>query len=407
MNFFTELSEGLAIAFDAVRANKLRSILTTLGIVVGIVTVTLMGSALQGVKKSFYRSISVIGTDVLYVQRFAWLSDEEWWKMRNRREITMAQARAVMKECTLAAAVAPIAERVDTVKTRDHSADGVYLTGTTEQRYGIGGGTIGQGRYFTAEESEGGRPVCVLGYDVAEGLFPGYSALGQRVMIGGHSMEVVGVLEKQGSFLGIFSLDLQASMPLRQFQSVFDRAPDLSIQVKVANLDQLEDAKEEVRGIMRKARKLAPGAPDDFSINQQDAFVKVFNRVGGMIAGVGLFITGLSLFVGGIGIMNIMLVSVTERTREIGIRKALGAKRRTILLQFLTEAAMICLFGGLIALAIAFPITLLMSRSLPTELSASVALTAIGVSLLTGVMAGFLPAWRAARMSPVDALRQE
>jgi len=169
----------------------------------------------------------------------------------------------------------------------------------------------------------------------------------------------------------------------------------------------MDDAKEELRSALRKIRRLAPDQPDDFGINQQDQFVALFNKLGGTIAAVGLFVTGLSLFVGGIGIMNIMFVSVAERTREIGIRKAIGAKRRTILMQFLLEAATICLIGGLIALGIAWPITLLMQQFLPATLSLIVVGIALLVSLITGLASGFFPAWRAARMNPVDALRNE
>ena len=169
----------------------------------------------------------------------------------------------------------------------------------------------------------------------------------------------------------------------------------------------IDDAKEEIRGVMRKVRRLAPGAPDDFAVNSQEAFISTFNRMSGVIATVGLFITGLSLFVGGIGIMNIMFVSVAERTREIGIRKAIGAKRRTILIQFLIEASTICLVGGLIGLSIAFPITQVLTTVLPASMSLTLVIIALTVSVLTGVIAGFLPAWRAARMNPVDALRNE
>jgi putative ABC transport system permease protein len=203
----------------------------------------------------------------------------------------------------------------------------------------------------------------------------------------------------------MFSLDNQAIVPLAQFTSQFWNNPDYQIQVKARELEQLEEAKEELRTAMRRVRRLAPNAPDDFGINQQDQFVKMFHRLGGTIAAVGIFITGLSLFVGGIGIMNIMFVSVAERTREIGIRKAIGAKRRTILLQFLIEAASICLLGGLIGLSIAWPATLLLQRVIPATMSIPIVTLAILVSLITGVLAGFFPAWRGARMSPVDALR--
>jgi putative ABC transport system permease protein len=226
-------------------------------------------------------------------------------------------------------------------------------------------------------------------------------------MIGERAFEVVGVLDKLGSFLDGSSLDNQAIIPLAQFTASFWSHPDYQIQVKALDPGQLEETKEELRTVMRRIRRLAPNEPDDFAINQQDQFVDMFHRVAGTIAAIGLFITGLSLFVGGIGIMNIMFVSVAERTREIGIRKAIGAKRRTILVQFLIEAASVCFIGGLIGLGIAWPITLLMQKFMPATLSIPIVAIAMLVSLLTGVVSGFLPAWRAASMNVVDALRNE
>src|SRR5206468_12808011 len=191
------------------------------------------------------------------------------------------------------------------------------------------------------------------------------------------------------------------------FAAGFIFRPGVRITVKVGSVVNIDDAKEEIRGVMRKVRRLAPGAPDDFAVNSQEAFIKTFNRMSGVIATAGLFITGFSLFVGGIGIMNIMFVSVAERTREIGIRKAIGAKRRAILIQFLIEAATICLLGGLLGLAVAFPASLALKKFLPASMSILVAGLAILISLITGLVSGFLPAYRAARMDPVEALRSE
>ncbi len=407
MTLLTEIKEGLGIAWNAIRANKLRSILTTLGIVIGVVTVTLMGTAITGLDRAFLRNISTIGADVLYLERFEWFagSQEAWMKMQKRRRITLPQVNALKGQLTLAKAVAPVADDEASVRYKKRGSSSVHIIGTTDEYLITSGVALTQGRFMTPGEASGGRPICVLGSEVANNLFQRESALGKRVKIGELTFEVIGVLEKQGTFLGMFSLDNQAIIPLPQFTSGFWRHPDYQIQVKVKELEQLDEAKEELRAAMRRVRRLTPSEPDDFGINQQDQFVKMFHRLGGTIAAVGVFITGLSLFVGGIGIMNIMFVSVAERTREIGIRKAIGAKRRTILLQFLIEAASICLLGGLIGLSIAWPVTFAVQRFFPATMSVLIVSIAISVSLLTGVLSGFFPAWRAARMNPVEALR--
>jgi putative ABC transport system permease protein len=409
MNFLTELREGLLISWDAIRANKMRAALTTLGIVIGIVTVTLMGTAIEGLNRSFLRSISALGADVFYVQRFNWINttESDWLKMRKRRPIRLFEAESLARQLTLAAAVAPSADSILPVKFKNRSASSVYVVGTTQDFPAAGGIGVQAGRFLSSADAAGGRPVCVIGTEVATNLFQRASPLGNRIKIDLQSFEVIGILEKQGTFLGMFSLDNRIVIPLQQFMTAFWNDPDLQIQVKARELVQLDEVREELRTVMRRVRRLAPNQPDDFAINQQDQFVEMFHKVAGTIAAVGLSITGLSLFVGGIGIMNIMFVSVAERTREIGIRKAIGAKRRTILFQFLTEAACICALGGLIGLAIAWPITLVMQRFLPAAMSLNIAGIALLVSVVTGLVSGFLPAWRAARMNPVDALRAE
>jgi putative ABC transport system permease protein len=409
MNFLTELREGLLISWSAIRANKLRSVLTTLGIVIGILTVTLMGTAIQGLNRSFMNSISSIGADVLYVDRRSWLiqSHQEWLKAMKNPAVSFADVDALQNQMTLAAAIAPVAADQVSVKYLKHGTSGAPVTGSTEAFQATSGLNVALGRFLTAAECDGGRPMCVIGANLATNLFLNASPLGEKIFVNRRPFEVVGVLEKQGGFSESGGADNGVIIPLPQFTSAIDDQPDYTIQVKVKNIDQLEDAKEELRAVLRRARHIAPGDPDDFSINQQDQFLELFHRVAGTIGGIGLFITGLALFVGGIGIMNIMFVSVAERTREIGVRKAIGAKRRTILLQFLIEAACICVLGGLIALLIAWPATLLMQKMMPAELSPIIVGIALAVSALTGVLSGFFPAWRAARMNPVDALRNE
>ena len=412
MNFFIELKEGLSIAWDAIRANKLRSVLTTLGIIIGIVTVTAMATAIDALNRAFHDSISILGADVLFVSRMTW-SDrnyDQWIRERKRRDITRVQARQVEDQMTMATAVAPVVTIMQSVWYKNRKAPRVQILGTTEQFLTTSGFSIDRGRFMTAAEAEGGRPVCVIGNDVATNLFQREAPLGKKIRIGARRLEVIGVLEKRGSFLGMDSFDNEVIIPIQQLLIGYWRDPNFDVQVKVKDITQLEDAKEELRGLMRKIRRVAPTDPDDFTINQQEQFLKTFERVTGTIATVGLVITSLSLFVGGVGIMNIMFVSVAERTREIGVRKAIGAKRRSVLLQFLIEAASICLLGGLVALALTYLLTLVVSQFFPyfpVKMSLPVMALAIVMSILTGVTSGFLPAWRAARMNPVDALRNE
>jgi putative ABC transport system permease protein len=409
MNLLTELREGLGISWSAIRANKLRSVLTTLGIVIGIVTVTLMGTAIEGLNGAFLKAISHIGADVLFVMREDWSgpdTEEEWRMIQKRPRLTIEQASALERDLKMASAVAPLAFDQRQINYQKRSASRVQIIGSTDQLLQTGGISIADGRFLSAADAEGGRPVCVIGSTVATNLFVRESPLGKKIVIGQRPFEVVGVLEKQGDMFGQF--DNQAIIPLRQFTAAFQHTREIEIiEIKIKNVAQLESAKEELHSVMRRVRHLSPGDPDDFAINQQEQILGMVNKITAIIGGIGLFITGLSLFVGGIGIMNIMFVSVAERTREIGIRKAIGAKRRTILLQFLVEAATICLIGGAIGLGIAWPLTLLMREYLPAALSPTVVSLALLVSLVTGVLSGFFPAWRAARMNPVDALRNE
>jgi putative ABC transport system permease protein len=297
MHFLMEFIEGLRISWDAIRANKMRSILTGLGIVIGIVTVTLMGTAIEGLNRSFLNSISSIGADVLYAQRSSWMNRtwEDWMKSRNHPPITAAQVRAVQRLMTQSRAVAPHVETRRPIRYKDQRSDGVSIVGSTEALLLTLGLTVEQGRFLSVPEVEGGRPVCVIGAGVATNLFKLEPAVGARVRVDHFGFEVVGVLKKQGGMFGDAGVDNAVIIPVELFTSLFSLYPDYQIQVKAMDIAQLDETREELRGILRRARRLDPGEPDDFAIDQQEMFLDAFREVSTRIAAVGLFITGLSL----------------------------------------------------------------------------------------------------------------
>jgi putative ABC transport system permease protein len=403
---FWEITEGLRIALKAIKANKMRAILTTLGIVIGIVSVTLMATAIEGMNRAFSDNISKMGSNVLYIQKFPWFMGDEWWRMRNRKDLTLQQANALKRQTKLCAIVSPSAGLRGVIQAGDKRVDDIVVNGVDENFDKVGFAEPSDGRFLSSDDAENGRPVVVLSQDIAEKLFPHEEPLGKTVKIRGQTFVVIGLNAKQGNFLGM-SLDNRVFIPIKNFIDIYGKQVWFTINAKVADGIHIEDAKEEVRGIMRKVRHLKPIEEDDFAINQQELLQRQFDNIFSVIYGIGLFITGMSLFVGAIGIMNIMFVSVTERTKEIGIRKALGAKRRTILFQFLIEAASICLLGGLIGLAIATPLSFLIDSFLPTSMPPSIVVISLLMSIVVGVISGMLPAYRAAKLDPVEALRYE
>ena len=412
---FQELVESFRIAFAQIRANALRSVLTALGVIIGIVAVTLMGTAINGIDSGFNRSLAMLGEDVLYVQRWPWRRVEDWWNYVNRPPLEVETAERLNRviEATpgsLLEVAVPVATRGTSVRAGELRLGGVMLFGTTGDYARIVTTDVAEGRMFNDVEASVGRPVCVLGSAVAENLFPGRSALDQQVQIRGERYTVIGVLAKQGEFLGLFSFDNQIVAPLNTVRRQTGVRANLDLRVKVRDKTRLAAAEEELIGAMRRVRGQLPGERDNFSVNQQQAFKEQLDPVKAGIALAGLFITGLSLFVGAIGIMNITFVSVKERTKEIGTRKALGARRRTILLQFLIEAVSICLIGGLVGLGVTLAASLVLATllpALPIAFSPGLMAVSVLVSILTGVVSGFAPAWGASRLDPVVALRYE
>ena len=412
---YYELVESLRIAFTQIYANKLRSALTALGVIIGIVAVTLMGTAIKGIDKGFENSLAMLGDDILYVQKWPWGGVEDWWNYANRPDPVPSEAAALNRviqgtQDSLLSFAVPVAQRISSVKINDSKLNGVFTIGTTAEYAQLSAAEYREGRLFNDIESASARQVCSLGSDVADALFPNGSPLGHTVSISGQPYEVVGVFAKQGEFLGLFSFDNVVIIPLSTFAKFTSVRRGGQIRVKITDKTRLNEAKEELVGAMRRVRGLLPGERDNFSINESQAFKAQLDPLKSGIAIVGLFITGLSLFVGAIGIMNITFVSVKERTKEIGTRKALGARRRSILLQFLIEAVSICLIGGLTGLLITFVMVQGVSAafpSLPVQFPIVLIFAAMGLSVGVGVLSGFIPAWLASRLDPVVALRYE
>jgi len=402
--FNHSLIEGFHIAQSALLANKTRAMLTTLGIVIGVVTVTLMMMIIQGLNKSFTDQISFLGSNTLYVERYPWIWDEDWWKYRNRPRITMEQFEKLKERVTLAEAVSMNVWTGRPVAFRDKAIDRVGIMGTDANMVDVSNIVPEVGRFLNDSDNRASRKVCVIGKDVQREVFGAINPIRRKLRIGGRTFTVVGILEKQGSTFGQSRDNLiviPANTLLNNFG--FNRSIDIVVKGR-ADVDQ-EALVDELRGIMRSTRSLKPMEEDNFSINDQSALYSFYKTMTTGVYATGLIIGGIALLVGGIGIMNIMLVSVTERTWEIGMRKAVGARTTHIMWQFLVEAMLICMFGGAIGIGLAYLGGLAVKNALPAVLPPWLAASAVLFSATVGLIFGLFPAAKAAKLDPIVALR--
>ncbi|MBN1779825.1 ABC transporter permease [bacterium] len=406
----TEFGEGVRIAFQALKANRLRSILTTLGILIGVVVVTVIISVIQGLNTYVSGELSALGTDNVYVSQYPWMitSWEEWLKVRNRPKIESRHFEFIKEYTTLAQAVAPEVATRRTVKYRDEDLNNVIIYGTTEDYMVLSDAMPEYGRFFNEAEIHQRRNVCVIGWEVADALYKNKDPIGERIKISGQSFFILGVMEKRGQLFD-FSMDNNVMMPYTVFQKVFGKHRSLEIQAKAVSPDAVEDLKSELEELMRRARGLRVSEDNNFNINQQSQLLDTYKSVTQVLWIVLIGIGSIALLVGGIGIMNIMLVSVTERTREIGIRKALGAKRQVILWQFLVESMFISSIGVILGMLISIGFAMIIKQAspIPVDISAWVAFLGIGFTVSIGIFFGLYPASKAAKLDPIEALRYE
>jgi putative ABC transport system permease protein len=408
MRNFSIIGEYLSMAWTALRTHKLRSILTTLGIFIGVTTIITIFTTIKGLNEYVIGQFSKIGSATIYVEKMPWAIRGDFWKYRNRKEVTNREYEALIRDAKQPDYIAPRIFSFKTVKYKTEVYEQVPVVGTNEQYKDTDNVNLEMGRFFTELDIRRNHHVCIIGDEVATNLFKEESPLGKRIKVGTEKYTVVGINEKVGKVFGQ-SMDNFVIVPYGTYQRVYGGHRGMGIALKVDDISKLEDMKDEARGIMRRVRKVGPNEEDDFAINQQDQLTNLYRTLTSTLFAIVFVIGGISLVVGGIGITNIMLVSVTERTKEIGIRKAIGAKRKNILSQFLMESVAIASLGGILGIICGYigGSIVLSQMEITTGVGLNAILIGYGFSTFIGVVAGFYPAWKAAKMHPIDSLHYE
>ena len=403
------LRESIGIALGALRANKLRSFLTLLGTIIGVASVIAVVSFVEGLNRFVTDKLIAAGSNVFEVDKFGFITSQDAYLAAvNRPDVTLDDADALRGRVPHASLMVASANTASSIHYRNKMVKGVGVRGRGPGYDLIDDLAIEQGRHITDFDDQRRRLVCVLGPEISDELFGNIDPIDREVRVGDYTYQVVGVTKAKGKLLGQ-SQDRFVVIPIRTFQKYVKERGSISIEVKSVDQSSLPLAQQEVRNVLRGRRHLGPGRPDNFGITTSDSYLDLYRQLTGGIFVVTIGVAAISLLVGGIVIMNIMLVSVTERTRESGVRKALGARRRDILTQFLVESTTLSLIGGLIGIGIGVGLALLVGAVSP--LPAAVNFPAIGLGIvmssLVGVFFGSYPAFRAASLDPVEALRYE
>jgi len=409
-----DIKESAVMALDTLRANKLRSSLTILGVSVGVITVIFMVSIIQGLNKAFADQVESLGSNTIFISKF----DPSFGRPPgpdeiHRKDLTMEDAEALRREAPSVVGISPIHRKLAaTVRYQDKQSDTPILLGVTPFYEFVHTQYVASGRFINDLDMQDRSNVVIIGVDLKRALFPYEDPVDKEVRINGNPYRVIGVMEPLGNFFGQ-SRDNSIFVPITTFDKYYAEGPFPEVVffmvIRPISRAYVKSAMDEVTDILRRRRRVPVGAKNDFGVSSQDSLLDVYNQLTGATALVLTSISFVALMIGGIGVMNIMLVSVTERTKEIGIRKAVGATKLNILSQFLIEAVVLTAIGGLAGLAVGEVASLLMNKYSP--LPAYVPLWAIGVgvgiSAAVGIVFGLWPAWKAARLNPIDALRWE
>lgn len=410
---FDDVKESALLAIDTVRTNKLRSGLTIIGVMVGVLTLIFMVSIIQGLNRSFASQVESLGSNTIFVSKFdPSFGRPPGQEERQRKDLTFEDADAIEREAPSIAGVSPIRRKISTtIRYEANQSDTPIMFGVMPQYEFVHTQYVGRGRFITDIDIQERSNVCVIGVDVEKALFPYRDAVGKEVKIGGYPFRVIGVMESLGNFFGQ-SRDNSIFIPLATFEKYYKDYPFpevvFFIVMRPKSRAFVQSGMEEVKDILRR-RQVKAGEKDNFGVSSQDSLLDIYNQLTGATYLVLTAVSAVALMIGGIGVMNIMLVSVTERTKEIGIRKAVGATRKNILSQFLIEAVVLTTIGGLIGLIIGEILSFFVNTfsPLPAYVPLWAMLVSIGVSASVGIIFGMWPAWKAAKLDPIEALRYE